>query len=144
MKNEWISFSQVGESIEGEELTLESYLIVEERYVEAAIAFFSFHKCQSVIVRNLEKYNWSGYNLADKDELFLCYTEVVEGALIPVEQVRVFVRLVLRELLWAEFFSEQSEDVALRFGYDFYMYFNAKRNMDTLFKKIKELGLFVD
>lgn len=143
-KEDWMSFSQVGQIVDGHPLSLDSYLSIEEKYIKAGILFFQFHNCHRIIIKNFEKYDFESYNLNDKKELLKYYDSAFEGTVIPIDDLSFFVKLVLRELIWAEFYCENSQGIALRFGHDYYMYFNSNDNMDILFDDVNRLGLFVD
>ena len=51
---EWTSPSDIGETFDGNELTLDDYLRVEEAYIDSAIAFMEENGIQSVRVLGLE------------------------------------------------------------------------------------------
>lgn len=140
---EWISFYEVGSPIEGEVLTLDNYLKIENKYIDAAISFFEFHNCKEITIKNIEKYNFDGYFLEDMKELVTFFDAATEGIVVSIQGLRTYIILVLREIFWGQFFCIESEDVELKFGYDYYMYFKSNRNMDTLFEQIKKSGLFV-
>jgi hypothetical protein len=143
-KNEWIGFFQIGQIINGKLLTFEEYSEFENKYIEAAYNFFRFHSCDKILLKNLEKHDISTYNLKDKDQLFLLYDKITDDQIIEIENLGLLVRLILRELAWAELFCSDTPHIALRFGYDFYMYFNSNRDMTELFAKVQKLGLYVD
>ena len=39
-------------------------------------------------------------------------------------------------------FDKNFNEIALRFGYDFYMYFNSNQNLEALFIKVEDSGLY--
>jgi hypothetical protein len=143
-KDEWIGFFQIGKVIAGEELTLELYTPVEQKYIKAATWFFEFHGCRTVVLRNIEKYNITDYTYDEKEELSLLYEQLDEEYKITIDRLPLLIKLILRELAWCELFCDGSEATAVRFGYDFYMYFNSEKDMQALFKRIEATGLFVD
>ena len=119
--NEWVGFFQIGKIINGELLTFSTYSEVETKYINAARMFLEFHDCPVVIIKNLEKYNLSEYNFEDKHDLFEFNQQLQENSSIVLTD----------------------DEVSIRFGYDFYMYFNSPKNLDPLVAKIEKLGLFV-
>lgn len=143
-KNEWIGFFQVGKEVEGRMLTFDDYSLTEEKYIAAATLFFQFHGCKSFRIENLEKNHFGDYAYADKEKLSGCCGQLESGQLCRLDELEVVVKLILREMIWAELFCEGSDEIAVRFGYDFYMYFNARGNMSDLFRDIELLGLYVD
>ena len=142
-KEDWLGFFQIGKTFNGEKLTFESYLLTESKYLQAAAYFFEYHSCKAMVVKNIEKNDYSDYTYNDREELILIYNKLTEGAVIPLADLPVLIKLILRELIWAEVYCEGSDDIALRFGRDYYMYFNSGKNMSELFRKTEALGLFV-
>jgi hypothetical protein len=143
-KDEWLGFFQVGKIINGQLFSLESYLDVESKYIAAARIFFSFHNCASVLLKNVEKYGTLDYNLADRREMMMVYDKIEDGFVVSLDNLDAVIKLVLRELVWAELFCDFDQSVVVRFGYDFYMYFNSDENWDSIKERITHLGLFID
>ncbi len=143
-RNEWIGFFQIGKDIDGQIFTLEEYECIEEKYLTAAHLFFTFHNCVKFRIENLEKKYIDDYKYPDKAELVALYSKLGSGQIYELDNLKAIVKLILRELIWAELFCEKSDEIALRFGYDFYMYFNSSKDMTSLFSEIESLGLFVD
>jgi len=142
-KNEWIGFLQIGEEFEDGILSFDMYLETEKKYVQSATLFFEFHECRQVALRGVEKYGFSDYKYEDKDELISFYKSLHEGQLVALNDLDKVVKLILRELLWAECFCSSSDNIVLRFSYDFYMFFNSDKDMSTLFNNIMKLGLYI-
>jgi hypothetical protein len=142
-KDEWVGFFQIGKIFEDGKLTFESYKQMEGKYIQAVVAFFQFHQCDEIILRDIEKYDISGYEYEDKAELSEFIDSISEEKTLLVSDISMLVKGILRELFWAEIFCMNSDTIACRFGYDFYMYFNSERDMNDLFVEIKELGLYV-
>lgn len=140
---EWVGFFQVGEKINGELLTFVDYSETENRYITAAKLFFQFHNCTCITIKNLERKDISAYQQADKAELLKVYNLIAEGVSFSIGEIDTVLKLILREMVWAELFCDRQEAVALRFGYDFYMYFSSNRRMDVLIEQVTGLGLFV-
>jgi hypothetical protein len=144
LREEWLGFFQIGKKIGDQVLTFEIYSETESKYIESAILFFKFHNCDKVVIKNVEKNGFGNFQESDKDELLNYYDQIYEGMVLNPEQLNYILKLVLREFLWGEFFCVDSNEIALRFGYDFYMHFNSNKDMGELFKKIKKIGLFVN
>lgn len=142
-QEEWVGFFQLGETINGESLTFSIYSETENKYITAAKLFFQFHDCTYIKIKNVEKKNFSDYNRDDKGHLLKVYSLIDEGLLLSINDLDIVVKLILRDLVWAELVCDQEESAAVRFGYDFYMYFNSSKNLDGLFEEVTELGLFV-
>lgn len=142
-KEEWVGFFQVGKRINGELLTFDLYSEAENKYITAVKWFFQLHNCTCITLKSVEKKDIADYQHADKDQLLKVYNLIDEGFSLSIDDIDSVIKLILRELVWAELFCKQEELIAVRFGYDFYMYFNSNRNIDALSERITKLGLFV-
>jgi len=145
-KEEWIGFFQLGKKTGGDILTYDEYVKIENRYVLAAKLFLSFNNCSDIIIMNLEKQeidDFSFYFRNDEKGLIETLNAVKEGGIVSGENIDNIIRLILREVIWAELFCKTDESVAVRFGYDFYMYFNSPKKWEILIPEIEKIGLFV-
>ena len=95
-----------------------------------------------ILRKNLEKNEFSNCEFLDKEELSSTYDKISEGSFVSIEDLKVVVKLILRGFIWAELFDKNFNEIALRFGYDFYMYFNSNQNLEALFIKVEDLGLY--
>jgi hypothetical protein len=142
-KDEWIGFFQVGKTVAGELLTFEKFAVVEAKYIEAARLFLSFHSCECFIIKNLEQDGFKEQPDPELADLEKTYRLVGENVVLPVSHIDNVIRLILRDMIWAELFCSNNNAVAVRFGYDLYMYFNSDKNWDALDNEIHDLGLYV-
>ena len=143
-KNEWIGFFQIGKQFDDGELTFDSYKKMEGKYIQAAMEFFQFHQCDQIVLKNIEKYDMSGYKYDDKAELSDFIDTISEGETASISAIGLLVKVILRELFWGEIFCISSDSIACRFGHDFYMYFNSDRDLNDLFVRIRQMGLYID
>ncbi len=144
-KDDWTSRSDIGKIYDGRSFTLELYLETEQKYIAAAKLFFQFHNCSAVLIGSLEKRAFSAgeSSFPDYEKANLVYHQMAENGIILLNDLDTVTRLILREYIWCELFCAQSKDIAVRFGYDYYMYFNSPLTMEGLFKTIEEMGLFI-
>lgn len=145
-REEWIGFFQVGKIIDGELLTYDEYVKAENGYVLAAKLFLTFNNCSGIKIRNLEKPEIDDFSVHFQNgekELEETLNAVKEGSIVPVENIDNVIRLILREVIWAELVCETDDFIAVRFGYDFYMYFNSPQKWEMLIPEIEQIGLFV-
>lgn len=145
-KEEWIGFFQVGKIIDGELLIYDEYVKAEDGYVLAAKFFLTFNNCSGIKIRNLEKPEIDDFSVHFQNgekEFEETLNAVKEGSIVPVENIDNVIRLILREVIWAELVCETDDFIAVRFGYDFYMYFNSPQNWKMLIPEIEQIGLFV-
>jgi len=66
MRNELTSYTDIGVIYEGQKLTAEEYLKVEDAYINAITAFASSLNVKSFFEKDLERYN----EPSQKDELY--------------------------------------------------------------------------
>lgn len=142
--DDWIGFWQIGKMIGNEPLMLEQYLETENKYIAAATYFLKFHQCEFVEIRGLEKNTWGNYNENGSSVLTQLYNSLEEGAYIPLSETENLIRLILRQFVWCGLFCNANDEVAVRFGYDFYMYFNSNKNYSNIEPMISSLGLFLE
>jgi hypothetical protein len=138
LPDEWYLFTQVGDEFAGQRLRLEEYLAVEARYVQAAQLFLAGSarvKLESVEV------HWAG----EMDEALTAVYKQVENNVcsFPYSDLGALVALALRECLWFRLVDD-TETKALEFGYDFYMHLGFEVPDPECFRKIEQLGLFVE
>ena len=73
-KNEWTSISDVGKQYDGKEFTLEDYLRIEEKYVNAFFIILNFFNAKGVKINHLFKIDKKNdFNKHDSLKLFSTY-----------------------------------------------------------------------
>lgn len=78
------------------------------------------------------------------DKLELFYQLLKKRRILNIEEVEKASRLILRGAIQGRFYSKKNKDIFLRFGYDYYMYFNClDPDKDKIRSYIeKNIGLF--
>lgn len=128
---EWTSFSDIGKTIHGKLFTLESYLEVENKYIDTVIYFMEKMDIETLTIKDLEIYTESKLPEGIKDNV-----------LVDKNLIRNIITLILREDIWAKL--ECNKELQIHFGYDYYMYIiSSEKNLEVI-KKIRELGLYVE
>jgi len=122
-REEWISFSQVGELVPFEE-----YARVEMAYIDTALAFLRENKVGELRVKGLE-------NSKEPSASF------IEGKQLTLGELEPAFRSVLREELWCRF---ESRSAYVHFGWDYYMYVGVSSECPSARGIAKKLGLFVE
>lgn len=123
----WTSIADVGRTIDGHELTLAEYEVVESAYIECFRAF-----AREVGVSELEVR--AGDHLPPR---------VGEGDRLTVDRAADLVRALLREDAVCKL--ESPDDAFyVHVGFDLYMYIGASRPCPSAVHQATELGLFVD
>lgn len=144
MGEEWTSFYDVGETFDGEVLTLERYVEVENSYVSAVLKFV--RECDVSLLRvcELEIPDVHINNVVELDlGPFFDINNLIEGYEICDEvALDAVVRLMLREFLWCklEFYNQ----FFIHFGSDYYMYIGANCTPCDAIKYAKNDGLYVE
>lgn len=127
-RNEWTSFGDIGRSFDGNALSEQEYLRVEEAYIAAALAFLKESRISSLHVLGLENHLEAVNELSDGDE-------------ISLEQFRRAAAGVLREKFWCRF---EASDAFVHFGYDYYMYVGVPLPCPDAQRLAVAHGLFVE
>lgn len=139
---DWLGFFQIGEIVDNQIFTLEKYLAIEDKYITAVLLFFRYHNSKSFILRRIEISDFNLTEMKDKEDLCLIYNDIKNGKrTFQLGDVPNVIKLILREVIWAECFDSTNSKIAVRFGYDFYMYFNSSKKIDDFCSQIKDLGL---
>jgi|SRR5688572_20687759 len=143
-KNEWISFYDIGKTFDGVLFTEEEYLETERKYIQATKLFFEFHQCEYFELANLETQTFTGMASSITDDRLIKKLDQSEGnRIFELALLPTVVQSILREFIWGELFCRADKNIAVRFGYDYHMYFNSSKDMDPLLKQISSLGLYV-
>jgi len=152
-KKEWISRYDIGLKFGNQIFTIEEYLEMEQKYVDAVLKIMQRVDCKYMTIAHIgDSISSSKYSLKemlvgkfsehDKD---LCdfFIKMHEGQRLGVEQVAKLVRLNLRELTCTDIANE-SRHLEFHFGYDYYMYCNTRLPKDTLKLEVEQLGLYLN
>jgi hypothetical protein len=127
-RDEWTSYSDVGQVFGGRTLTLSEYEAVEAAYVNAASAFLREAGVHELFVRGLESTNEGKPGVA-------------EGSSVGVEQLPGVVRALLREKFWCRL---ESETAYLHVGWDYYLYVGIPTPCPAAQSASIQAGLFVE
>lgn len=135
--DEWISISDIGNSFDGKELTLEEYINVENRYVNTILDILSRIGAKYLTIgylelndESLEKSLASDLTSANA-ELRIFAKGLKSGQRIGVDKVPLIIRLCLREYIYAVLVNLKL-NLQIEFGYDYYMYVHTLLNMNEL------------
>lgn len=139
MIDEWTSFDDIGREFNGIEFTLEEYLQMEQKYIDAIFLILVSSGCCDLLIKSIEKYS----NEELSDSLLHLYGALFEGCVISLSKLSDVMKLILRNNLWGEICCSINEDVCVRFGFDYYMYVNGLPKESTIWNKIREMGLVV-
>ncbi len=144
LKKEWTEF-HIGKSFDGVTLTYEDYKVVEDKYIEAFKYLFNYYKCNRIQI--LETTFFLEQNdLKDirDNELEKFYLSLKGRKTLNLAEAGMAARLILRSAMYGRFYCKGNKEIGVRFGYDFYMFFNVpeanKREIRDYIEK--DIGLF--
>ena len=127
----------------GKTLTSNEYILIENSYIETVKIIMQLNKCEELIIRYLEKSDYTKGLTAEEDEkLYEKYVKIEDKQKINYKDIDVIMKLILRNMIWCDLIN-LSKRLYVRFGYDYYMYFNTKIIRDLYQNKIEKLWLFV-
>lgn len=143
---DWTSWSDVGSTFAGHELTIADYLAVEDAYVATVRAFADEAGVKSLVVRDLEPGpddadRVSAHALAQAPVAPAAWT-VHDGDDLPIQLAEHVCRLVLREALWCRLVDASGFYVHV--GHDYYMYVGTPTPCPRAIELATAAGLFVE
>jgi hypothetical protein len=141
LKDEWISFFDIGKTFEEKILTPDQYLKVENAYIEAIFLFMDCLNITSLCIKRLEQHNELTPSMLSAVEGTQLFKTIKNDISANKEFIKVITRLVLREQMWCEL---SSPEMYVYFSWDYYMYIGSKKSCKNSIKVIERLGLFVE
>ena len=126
-KDEWTSFSDIGCAFNGETLTVEQYIEVENRYISCVESILLASCVSELRIFCLENHkalpHWKN------------------GCTLAGDMLRDFLRDGLREKCWARL---SGSNVYLDFGYDYYLHIGCSLEWTEMEKIVHAHGLFLE
>jgi hypothetical protein len=126
----WTSFSDIGQEVGEDFLTLETYIKTESMYVDFVFELFklSSMKVNDFKIKNLEdnrgQFNGENYYTGiEYPKIKLCGGENTNES-----QLSSLIKLSLRDLLWLRLESETGAYIT--FGHDFYLHVGIPEGID--------------
>lgn len=116
-KNEWTSFFDIGNTFDNFVLTLDEYLIVENRYIACAKQLAAESGCSYLSVAYMEGNGRFRVKTANGKR-----RDLIPGSKLAVKDIDDALRNVLREnYVWMVFLNVE-HSFMIDFGYDYYMH----------------------
>lgn len=129
--DEWASISDVGKSFQGKILTMEQYLAIEEKYIQAVEVLLQKNGSSDIAIVDLENHT---------DETAM---DLSEGKTISRNLMSDLVKLILREKVWGRLVANNQFEI--HFGYDYYMYFVGESLTIDIIEELRMInGLYVE
>ncbi|MBK9378671.1 MAG: hypothetical protein IPM86_10730 [Saprospiraceae bacterium] len=143
LKKEWTEF-EIGKIFDGVELIYEDYKVVEDKYILAFQYLFDYFNCERIQILETKFFLDQSelHNIRDQ-ELEKFYTELKGRMTLNLNEAQMAARLILRGALYGRFYCKGNKEIGVRFGYDYYMFFNVpekKKEIRTYIEK--EIRLF--
>lgn len=132
LREDWTSISDVGRRFDGQTLSLEAYLQVEDSYLDVLTLFLEEAGITSLTIEGLET-----PAVEDGATVPWCEGEAVSGAAL-----RDLWRRVLRQEVWCKF--RHPSGFFLHFGDDLYAYVGTPRPSPQALARATARGLFVE
>lgn len=116
----WTACTDIGQALDGQILTPQAYLAVEDAYAAAVLELAKRGQVTEVQLVDLEGPHTSSAALAERLGLpDVAVGVLTEGMRLPVEGLADVTRLLLREVLWLRALAPGFE---LRAGYDYHLH----------------------
>lgn len=151
-KDEWTERGEIGSVFNGQIFTIEEYMAVEQKYVDAALKIMDLSNCKYLTLA-YEAYTLKGarqsiiemmtgrFKEYDKEYCdFLA--SIYLGQRLNKEQVAKLVRLNLR-ILAETSLTNESRHLEFHFGGDSYMYCRTRLPKEVLRTELEPLGMYV-
>lgn len=127
LKDEWTDFSCVGYVFNGEKLTFEDYVYVEQEYIRCILEIINLlkidvSKLKIVGIEKYEKCEWKNGFLKDKN-------------------LELLLQDCLRRRIWCKIIGKKFQ---IHFGYDYYMYILCELPYDVVNKICIANNLFCE
>lgn len=139
MKDEWTSYSEIGNAFDGKIVTFQDYIKIEDAYVYAVTSFMHCLHISELKVVDLEhKFNRFDKNYSEqmiKTLKALKSNQIISGSIADI------IRLILRENTWCKL---EGIGLAVDFGHEYYMYIGSEKKCEDQIKAIEKKGLFVE
>lgn len=121
--SEWTSYYDVGDKV-----TLDEYLIVEQRYIDTVLNLCKCFGVRKLRISELEINNET-----------MVTENIVNNREFNILELTTIIRLILREYIWCKLVCETCE---FHFGYDYYMYFVSRIDPEKYLEHIcKDLNI---
>ncbi len=143
LAEEWTSISDVGKIFNTELFTMEKYLKVENSYIRAIETVLSDSSVTKLFIVSLEIYDDTKISDVLSDYEIEVFHSLRDGMQINLNEIKIVVKLVLREVLWCKLCSFMRK-IEIEFGYDYYMYIKIDSIERHTMQKLLSYGLFVE
>ncbi len=142
LRDDWVSYREIGRKFNNEVFTLDEYLEVENNYIQAIIQFMKCNKVTSFQVTKIERGFDPAEDADSTQDMINVYKNIKNRSFLSEEELGNVCKLILRNYLWCLLRNDKNMEV--RFGYDYYMYILSKSVCKKAISNIEKTGLFVE
>lgn len=150
-KEEWTSYCDIGTVYDGVVFTKDEYLRMEAKFINVILQVLSSLGANSFWVRKLEPpftaeemRNYLGrYGLSMSPEEEAARSSLYEGKKINISELKVYLRLFLRECFWCELHAEEST-IVLYWSDEYYMYLRCRGLDENIIQVSKTQGIYIE
>lgn len=145
----WTSIIDIGNIYNGQPLTAEEYLSVENKYVKAMHIYMNYMKVTDMEVYLIHKLKEElfiehtlKYPECYSDEIINFYYSLKDKDNLSIREVDLISRLALREDIVCQL--RHQDQFFLNHSYDYYMDIGSSIVCEAAIYEIKKLGLYID
>ena len=142
----WTCYSDVGQTFDGEVLTIEECLRVESAYISAAIKLFEESGLPYLRLTRIETHEWQkeerlieGYSLYDPVFETIDFTE---DAIVLPKDMPTVLQMIFRGFAFASL--EWRDKFYIHIGEEFYMYIGTHKADEGIIDAIHSTGLYIE
>lgn len=139
-REEWTSFYDIGEVIDGKKVSFSEYYQIESAYVHAVLTIMDFLNLSELQMKGLEKYN-TNLEMKPYPELLKLLHTAYDDRIVQKGEIGPIMRLILRESIWCKL---ENDRMFVHFGYDYYMYVGSQVLCSEVMNQFHSHGLFVE
>lgn len=142
----WTCYSDVGQTFDGNVLTIEEYLRVESAYIDTAIKLFEESGLPYLRLTRVEAHEWLKEDLRSTggllyDQAFEAI-EFAEDAIVFPKDMRTVLQMIFRGFTWASL--EWRNKFYIHIGWDFYMYVGTNKSNGNKIDALNVGDLYAD
>lgn len=142
----WTEISDVGKTLEGELVTKEEYLRIENDYINAVVEILKDSKQEylRLVGFNQERYQESITDNSNKwfHDVTFENLNLFEDKKVSLEEIPIVIKLNLRRYIDTSL--EIMNKYYVQFGYDFYMYVGSPELSNLVMDKLNSTSVFIE
>jgi len=151
LKDDWISISEIGETFDAGELTLDEYKKTEDGYIKAIQLIMDYLSVPYLIITNVDIPDPSDEIFQKRikkfrqfytDEMLEYYSIAKNNDKVNKEKVDFHCRFMLREDIYSNVHYPRKMKVFI--AYDYLMGIHTSKSLEPIFPLLKETGLYIE